>query len=200
MRIHDNSSGSEYTAKIRGNLYKKLVLDKLEAHSGCDAPALKILSFWMETGKANARIQMMDLPRLSLQPKEYSSLNDIRPAEDRVWIPHESNAKSFDALIAPRSTTPCWLHITVNQDHPMNATGVHDCLEVVDGEIVYCLPPDAFEQWHKNNSVQRFVMRENSAADAVTHAYLRERRQRVVCIPGDRVEEMDLGPLLHAGL
>jgi len=184
----DAHGSSAYAAKVRGNLYERLVLDKLHGLS----VNMNVISFTMEAGKANSVMRMMTIPVMPLPAKEYSSLEEIDEV-GRVWIPQQSNFKSFDVLIAPPSSgVLMWVQNTVGKSHPLNVTGVHDCIQKCDAlqvgsTIVFCLPPDVCVWWHQHNSVQSFVTQTGKRAEI--HQYLNNLKQIVLCITGDRVEE-----------
>lgn len=186
---------SEFAAKVRGNLYERLVLDKLRGLSG--SMSLDVLTFSMERGKPNSAVSVLQLPAMPYAAKEYSNLDEISDIGGIVWIPKQSNFKSFDVLVAspPPPLPPLWVQITVGKQHSLNVEGVHACLKQVDDAvIVFCLPPDIFESWYRKNSVQRFVTQ--SGKVATMHQYLNDVKQMVMCIPGDAIEEENVKTLM----
>lgn len=190
----DAHGSSKYASKVRGNLFERLVLDKLRNLS----TSIEVVSFTMEAGKPNTPMTMMTLPVLPLPAKEFSDLREINEI-GRVWIPQQRNFKSFDAIIAASSGMALLIQITVGASHPLNAGGVHDCIQTCEdlllgSTIVFCLPPDIFVQWHKHNSVQSFVTLQGRRAEK--HHYLNTLKQVVVCLPGDRVEEEKVKDLM----
>ncbi len=153
---------------------------------------MDVISFTMEAGKDNTDLKKMTIPVMAHPAKEYFAVGDINEL-GRVWIPHQSNFKSFDVIIAARPPDNTDLvQITVSQTHPLHVGGVHECFELckrlnTDSSIVFCLPPDVFEWWHQNNTVQKFVTQ--TGKEAEVHGYLKNLKQIVLCIPGDAVEE-----------
>lgn len=179
----------EYAAKVRGNLYECLVLNKLR---GLSADVM-VMGFTMEKDKPNTAVTMFTIPALPHQ--QYSALGDIGEL-GRVWIPQQSNFKSFDVLIARPlpADASLWVQITVGKTHSLLAEDVHDCFQRCQalgavGTIVFCVPPDIFAWWHEHNSVQSFVTQGGGEVEAVQLQYLNTLKQVVLCIPGDAVEE-----------
>lgn len=192
----DAHGSSDYATKVRRNLYERLVLDKLR-----DLPAnMDVLHFTMEAGKANTAVGRMPLPALGLPAKEYSALGDINDM-GRVWIPHQSNFKSFDVLLAlPPPVVSLWMQITVGKTHSLHVEGVHDCIQrcmtlQVGSAIAFCLPPDIFGWWHQQNTVQNFATQTGKKAEI--HQYLNVLKQIVLCIPGDAVEEEKVKTMMN---
>lgn len=180
---------SEYAAKMRGNLYERLVLEKLR---GLSTSGMDVISFTMEAGGVKSALRCINIPVMQLDAKEYVALEDIDGA-DRVWIPKQSNFKSFDALLtASSSAVSMWLQITVGKTHPLHTVGAHVCIQRsktlgLNSCIAFCVPPDVFKHWRENNSVQSFLTQKGK--QAAVHRYLRNVKQIVICIPGDAIEE-----------
>ena len=178
-------------SEVRGNLYERLILDKLR---GLDSD-IDALSFIMEAGHPNTKICLYTISSTKSMAMDCSTLSDITNL-NKMWIPHQSNFKSFDVLVASQSPS-LWIQITVGKTHPLNVSGVHQCLELVsnissqvEANIVFCLPPDIFLFWYNNNTIQNFV--NQSGKKAITHQYLNTKKQFVICIPGDAVEEQQV--------
>ena len=181
---------SSYAAKVRGNLYEKLVLDRL-----CNLSSdMDVLSFVMKNGHVNSPVTIRKIPKGNINAFVFFSLADITD-DECIWIPSQSNFKSFDVLISTLHP-PWWVQITVGETHSLNAVGVHECLNRISSStVVFCLPPDIFSLWHGQKSVQNFV--NQSGQKASIHQYLNDMDQLVVCIPGDAVEAESVNKMMN---
>jgi hypothetical protein len=179
-----------FAAKVRGNLYEKIVLDRLrDLSSDMDVP-----SFVMKKGNLNSKMIIRKIRKVENNSFLFGKLADITHDEG-IWIPSQSNFKSFDVLVST-VRPPWWVQITVGETHSLNAVGVHECMTCTNGgTVVFCLPPDIFTLWYEKNSVQNFVNQDRLKSSI--HQYLNDMEQLVICIPGDAVEAEMLKTIMN---
>ena len=187
---------AEFAAKVRGNIYEKLVLDKLSSNQD-----LTLFFFTMKKGFANSIIKKFQIPAVQLS-NVFHTIEEITNTS-AVWKPAQSNFNSFDALVIYQLVQQLmrqvmWVQITVGLTHSLLITGVHACFTYVptstfSNKIAFCLPPDIFQKWHLSNTVQNFVTKSGTVAKI--HLQYTEMEQIVLCIPGDQVEAEQLNQM-----
>ena len=106
---------------LRGNLYEKCVLDNLSRTNG------PVPCFTMSKDCANTALFSREFcfTAPGIPHKYFKTLEEIEVDEEGprpcLWIPIQSNYKSFDGLLLLPDDEALWLQVTVGVDHPSNS-------------------------------------------------------------------------------